>query len=85
MKFKSGDIVYWKSSGHTCGYVPDENGNPKEFVVLGPGYKYCTLRSREFLEKGYSFQDLENFDMSKLFYVRSSLSTEDHSSLRTET
>jgi len=72
MKFKDGDIVYWKSPHHSCGYVPNENGEPREFIVIAPRRKYCLLRSLEFDRGGYSFQDLENFDMSKLEFIRSS-------------
>jgi len=67
VKIKSGDIVLWRSPRHKCGYVPDKEGNPKKFVVVVPRRKYCErLRSLDHYLKGYSFQDLHDFDMSFL-------------------
>ena len=70
MKFKHGAVVYWVSPLHECGFVPDKEGKPQQFVVLDPGYKYCTLRSVDFYKKGYSFQDLPRFDMKYLVLAK---------------
>jgi len=70
LKFKSKDIVYWKSPSHSSGYVQDILGNPTEFIVLAPRRKYCLLRSLKFYKGGFSYQDLRDFDMSQLEFVR---------------
>lgn len=70
MKFKHGDIVYWISPSHKTGFVPDKKGNPQEFVVLNPGYRYCILRSRYLNKKGYTSRDLHHFNMKNLVSVK---------------
>ncbi len=69
MTFKHGDIVYWISPRHKIGFSPDKKGNPREFVVITPGYKYCILRSRDDYKKGFSYKDLHHFDMKNLVLV----------------
>lgn len=64
--FKHGDIVYWKNPEHKIGFVPDATGHPQKFVVVAPKRKYCVLVSLNHWIQGYSYQNLENFDMSQL-------------------
>lgn len=74
MKFNSGDRVYWKRrDGSLAG---DSKGEPKIFVVLDPKRKYCILRSLDFYEGGYSYQDLR-IDMAVLVPVHKANDQED--------
>jgi hypothetical protein len=62
-RIHDGDIVYWISKGHKCGYVPDGRDKtfmtPCRFIVMFAARKYVTIRSEEMNKEGFSFRDVK--------------------------